>query len=452
MGYFQLSLILVFIIFIMVLCYLVSRRVIITPEFIFAICFLPQIAYAFAFVQKWDLILSWDTVLVYIIGIFSFFALSVLFRETIFKSLYRKRYGKNKVKTLKLKNWKLIMSALFQIAAIVIMSKSLMDITNGSSLSSAIDIYTMNSKNSGMSVPFLPGKVNLFSYLSGFVWMYYLVHTIVYKEKGFRLLLLLNLALSFISNLLTGSRGGVIQILVAGVYTFFLLWGQKFEWKKTIKFRSFFKIVLIACIIILLFKPSLELIGRSTSANSVSDYIGLYISAEIKNLDTKIVQGAIGFQDISTWQTMNAMISKIFSIFGIEGTKMYADASTYMVYKGIQFGNVYTIFYPFITDMGYFGLLFFGGIMGFLCQLSYCKAIEHADGLYCLEMSKLIYSFLLAQLSFSFFSNWFFDVVLSSGFIWCLIVWIVFRIYLENDSLLSKRKFRIWGRKTITLR
>lgn len=444
MGYIELICIAGFVFMTFILCLLTHKKTVITPELIFASCFMPQIVYALFYVEKWDLVLSGETVAVYIVGIFFFWMISLIIRILLEKSRCEVSHG-NIVKTIVIKRWKLMLAAVFQICSIYLMIEALYSVTHAPNLSTAIDVYTMNSKDNGLAVPFLPGKMNLFSYLSGFVWIYYLIHSIVFGYKTHSFLIVANLLLSVVSNMLTGSRGGVIQIALAGVYMFFLLWGEKNNWRKKVEFKTCIKIALGAIFIILLFKPTLSLLGRSTAFESSSDYIALYLSAELKNLNTKIIQEKIGFRDITQWTTMNASISRILGWIGVNGTKQFANADTYMFYNGIPFGNVYTIFLPFIMDMGYFGLLFFESVMAFVCQISFNCATKANNGLYCMELSKVIYSYILVQVTFSFFSNWFFDAVISTGFVWCLIVWTCYRFFLENQ-INNKHIVRLFGK------
>lgn len=433
-------LIMIYLIF-MMLCHIFFKKTILTPEFIFTSCFLPQLAYALFYVKKWNIDLSFDTVLIYVLGVFLFFFYSIFFRQVLFKKIYSLRCNKLESKIINIPNWKLYITILFHLIAIVLMCSALIQATHSSNLPLAIDIYAKVSKGQGMSLPGIPAKMNLLSYLSGFVWMYYLIHSLVYKYKTSRTLIVINLGLSFISNMLTGSRGGVFQIIISGFFLFGLFWGEKYNWKKSISIKTYIKFIIIAVVLIMTFQVSLEWIGRSSTETNLNDYIAKYLSAELKNLDIKITGGSIGFRNITEWSTLNVALSKILSLFGISNTKHYADASTYIEYHGIDLGNVYTIYYPFIIDLSYFGLFFFEGIMSFVCQLSFYRAIHSKFNGYCLDLSKLIYVYILTMLFFSFFSNWFFNNIFSSGFIWCLITWFIFRYFLEISNI--KMDFRI---------
>lgn len=441
MNYASVVILIVIYLIFMILCHIFSGKTILTPEFVFTSCFFPQLVYALFYVKKWDINLCFETVCVYILGVASFFVCSIIFRQALFNKMYFVQKNQNEEKIIKIATWKLYVTILFHLISIILMRNALMQTTHSSDLQLALDIYAKVSKGQGMSLQGLPAKMNLLSYLSGFVWMYYLVHSLVYRYKASRILIIINLGLSFVSNMLTGSRGGVFQIIISGFFLFYIIWGEKYNWKKNISIKTYIKFIIIAVILIMTFQISLEWIGRSSTETNLNDYIAKYLSAEMKNLDIKISEGDIGFKNIAEWSTMNVGFSKIFSLFGKTNIRHYADASTYIEYRGIDLGNVYTIYCPFITDLGYFGLIFFEGIMAFVCQLIFCKATRRKDHKYCLDFNKLIYVYFLTMLVFSFFSNWFFDNVFSTGFIWCLITWALFREFLEKNRI--KRRFKI---------
>lgn len=433
MGYFELLFLLLYIALILCGCYVTSKRILITPEFVITICFVPQIAYALFYVEKWDLDLDIRTLVIYILGIGSFFVFSILFRRLFFSKKMVVKSDQCVRTRRKIKKWKLIAVAIFQLFSIFVMARAIKQVTQCNNLFDAINSYSINSKNSGMRVSSFAGKLNLFSYLSGFAWMYYLGYSFVYKERGRKLLYAINLMLSFVSNLLTGSRGGIVQVCVSGFFLFYLLWQEKNRWKKKISLKTYILIILIALLIVVSFKPALLLLGRTTSIDNFFDYVALYLSAEIKNLDIRVSEGVIGYKSFWEWGTLNSLISKVLNVFGIEGYKQYADTSTYITYKGMKMGNVYTIFYPFVSDLGYIGVVLFCGIMAFICQFFFKRATTDNSTRYRLHMSKLIYSYMLVQLFFSFFSNWFYNSIFSTGFVWCVIVWYFFRYLLEGD-------------------
>ena len=432
-GYFEIILLICIYLVLIVLSTFFSKKILLTPEFVFLCGFIPQFMLSLFYVERWDLTLSVDTFTVYIFGAISFFFFSVFIRSLLGSG--KVYYETNKTKAILIGKWKLMVAVFVQLIAILVMGESLITVTGCGTLQDAINSYTINSKGNGMELPQLPGKLNLLSYSSGFVWIYYIVHGIVYKYKTSYFLLFVNLMLSTVSHFMTGSRGGVVQMIMVGVILSYLFWGEKNHWKNKLRFRYVFYMTMICVLIVVSFKPLLDLLGRVTSITNFTDYLAHYVSAEIKNLDIIIVDGKMAFRDIFEWETLNRFLSGTFGRLGFDVTRQYSDDSTYMYYNGIDMGNVYTIYSSFIKDLHYFGLIFFSALMAFISQLSLKFALRNnLNGT--IELGKLIYAYILVKLFFSFFSNWFFDGIVSNGFLWTILFWWLIRIFVE----LSRRK------------
>ena len=77
-------------------------------------------------------------------------------------------------------------------------------------------------------------------------------------------------------------------------------------------------------------------------------------------------------------------------------------------------GNVYTTFYSFAYDFGYLGIIVLTALMGFFSELVYEKALKIKESF--ASMLLVIYSsFISYQLVFSFFSDKFYEEVLTPG-------------------------------------
>lgn len=447
-AYVKISILILIYVILLLFCRLFSKRMIITPEFVFIACFIPQMVFAMEYVKKWDLNLSIDTFLVYTFGGVNFVFFSIFFRYILRKYNYGQQcWGENtaflKEKHVILNKKKLMIIMVIQMFSIVLMSRTLLQITKAQNLPSAISSYTMLSKGTGLKLPNLAGKLNLFSYISGYVWAYYIVYGVVNKRKEPYFLLGINFALSVVSNLLTGSRGGVIQNVLFLLFLYYILDGEKKKWKNVVSPKILMMALFFTMAGLFGFQKSLDLIGRATSTKDSGDYIALYLSAEMKNMDIMIRSGEMQIRDILEWGTLNSGLSGFLKLLGISLPRIVADASTYITYHGINLGNVYTIYYSFVHDLSYLGLIFFEMLMALISQISLASMMRSRMSYFVLDFSKLIYGYILVKISFSFFSNWFFDNILSTGFIWCLIFWFILRAFMEYDVQRKEGRVRI---------
>ena len=162
-AYVKISILILIYVILLLFCRLFSKRMIITPEFVFIACFIPQMVFAMEYVKKWDLNLSIDTFLVYTFGGVNFVFFSIFFRYILRKYNYGQQcWGENtaflKEKHVILNKKKLMIIMVIQMFSIVLMSRTLLQITKAQNLPSAISSYTMLSKGTGLKLPNLAGN------------------------------------------------------------------------------------------------------------------------------------------------------------------------------------------------------------------------------------------------------------------------------------------------------
>ena len=433
MGYIEIAFLLFFYLMLLVFCKLASKKIILTPEFVFIGCFIPQFVLALFYVEKWDLILCTDTFFVYILGGLLFVTYSVIVRS-VGKSNYKNIYDKKVIPIPVIKKWKLIFTACFQVTAIYYMINSIKSITGQSSVTEAIAFYNIASKEAGMTISGLAAKMNLFSYMSGFIWMYYIVCGIVQKNKNNMILLITNLGLSFVNNMLTGSRGGVLQNVLFGIFLYYFMWSKTQGWKD-ISPRTMLKFIAIGIGIILVFQTSLQWVGRTTVVKNMSDYLAMYFSAEMKNLDIEIRHGLMSFREIPHLVTLRNLINFIEKIIRVNISDGYREINTYHYINGYVLGNVSTVYSSFIADMHYWGLFIYEGVIAVVSQFMFIKALKSDNTCFTVDLEMMIYIYILCKLAFSFFSGWFFDNIFSGGFLWTIIIWCILRIFIENNNI-----------------
>lgn len=169
---------------------------------------------------------------------------------------------------------------------------------------------------------------------------------------------------------------------------------------------------------ILLFSFSFvgELLGRNMMTFlGLRDYIAVYISAEIKNLDSFIGQGNFG-SSLSNSQVF-ANLSKLLAFICMDPSIEHSLTNPFQFINGFALGNVSTIFYAFVFDGGLIGLVIFTVIMGIVCQFFFYKALK-SDPSSQICLSIIFYSYVLYTVSFSFFSDKFYEMIFNPVFVW----------------------------------
>ena len=449
MDYIKIIILFLYYVGLLLLCCNVSKKILITPEFCFVSSFVPHIFYALFYVKRWNLDINSDTFFVYLFGGMIFVLSSMSFSILLGKvNLYST--ASEKIVKIDISKWFLVGFVIFQVASLYITMNAVRQLTNRPNILEAIDMFGFFSKGSGLQMPSLPGKLNMICYTSSYIWLYDILHSLQYKYKTHTFLLMINLGLSVVHHVLTGSRGGVVELLISGMVFVYFFRGDKKHWKNVIVMKSLIKGIIIGTIGIVLFRFSVELLGRTGIAGeTISDYIARYLSASMKNLDTKIQNGAMGFQSIEQWKTTNSIMSTFSRIFGFNIERNIGASSTYMSVNGFGLGNVYTIYYPFINDLSYLGLFIFIPIMSLVSQVIYKSALKfnrfngNKPGA---SITLVLYGYMISKIVFSFFSNRFYDNILSMGTIWCLLFWWIVKSCSEKNFVLFGNRIGI-GKK-----
>lgn len=111
--------------------------------------------------------------------------------------------------------------------------------------------------------------------------------------------------------------------------------------------------------------------------------------------------------------------------------------------NGIEIGNVYTTFYPFIYDFGYIGILPLLSIPAVYYCFTYNKVLRMSER-NVFNYKLFIFSYLFNDLVMLPFSNRFYETVLDAAFLKFLILsWVLVDLLFEHSVVLGKTRIRI---------
>lgn len=418
------------------------RKIILTPQFGFVAGFLLSVGYGMTWVDEWNLQLSADTFLVLVTGTALFVVTSVLMQWFGIKF----RFSLGKKKTVKMsgniasnendseiivEQWKLI---LFIILQLIILLATLYYLIYqvGGGLAGAIYAINSSSKTEEESIgfPFILRQMRNMSFASGFFWSYILTHSMVYKYRCHRILLVINIGLSVLIYLLGGARQGAVQLVISLIVMTYFMWGESNQWRKTIRTKTVFKICILALVLILSYQTIGNAFGRNFNIDS-NDYIAAYLSAEIKNLDTFIREGVFyKGNSFSTTQTFAHIANQLAGRFGLPERSFKFD-QPYRYVNGHYLGNVYTVFWAFLYDGGYPALIYLTVLMATILQVVYLKVVKNKHGSR-IKIMLIIYSYMYFECVFSFFTCWFYARTFNTSFIYYCFYWMCFKIYIEK--------------------
>lgn len=394
-----------------------SGTILLTPQFGFIACFIPQAIYALFYVDKWDLQLSFNTFVVLILGCGSFLLVSI-FMERLPGGKTKTRFGIDSVEAnsnrqITIERWKIIALLLFQIVVVALMLRYIISLPGGSFAEKLLfRDYTSKRVEGGLSeagldLPSYLSVARAFSYYSGFITSYLLLHGIIYKYKANRGLLLVCFIMSILSSLLLGQRFGVYSLAVATLVQWYFIRGKKNNWGKVFSPKILGRVLVIMFMAMFLFVQLGNFIGKGTRTTG-SDYIATYLAAQLKNLDTYVRAGNFGC-GIENWQTLYAWVNWIADRFGISSWKHFYDQPFYRI-NGYSLGNVSTVFYWFLHDGSYIGVIIFSSLMAFISHLVFRRAAKDRKKNK-IDLSLVVYSYLFYGIVFSFYSNRFYSAL-----------------------------------------
>ena len=341
-----------------------------------------------------------------------------------------------KVSDIEVDNFIKIFVVIFLIITILLSIKDLLRITGYplGEIFAAMKRYDYLDKFSSTNVGF--GSItNLFKTISiafTFWFLFILINNYIYSKRV-NVLDLIIVILGIASTLTTGGRNYMISIILAGCAMCMMLYYSKHSNKKRkISIRAKILIVLIPILGLWSFPKMTELVGRSVNTSSMY-YLAIYCGAPIKNLDTYLQE----FQNKTDIKHQNITFRNLIvwynAKFGSGETYKFDQPFRYI--GNYQLGNVYTLFYSYVYDYGYAGVIILTSVMAFIVQFIYEKS-KSVKKLNKPNMWYLIYGYMFGYILLAYFNNKFYERVFTTHFIELVILWIFF------NGILLKIRFK----------
>lgn len=427
-------------------CHMSSKRILLTPQFCFLVSFILATGYALISNDYIQLDMSFKTFVVLLGGVYLFVVVSLVYmslksnvnvRSYLFSEVQNKQKFGSLEAPISIDSWLLIVFLLIEIWVTISYRSFYLGTTGLSTYAEALYTYRFQTMFTSNEVEYVSSYLLLARRLcvaSGYVFSYLMIHARIYKYKSHNILLLANIVMTVILNTLSGSRGPAVTYVIAIVIQYYLMLGNSKGWINVIKFKHICLALGIAAAIICSFELFGNILGRS-STKTLADYLAVYISAPLKNLDSFIEEGKFG-APIAENQTLVYAVNYLAKVLGISSW----THSTYQPFRynsyGRGLGNVYTTFYAFLYDGGILGLIFFTVLMAIICQIVFRKATKVlAEKKKRIRISIIAYSYIVPYLLQCFFSNKFFENIFNPLFCLYLVAWFAFSYYLTHIKI-----------------
>lgn len=346
------------------------------------------------------------------------------------------------------KKWFMILSICFMAIALFASLSSVIQISGGSwlNIGAAIKKYNDLSKFSEQIVS--DQFIITFFRLVASALTYWFTYVFISKlfaegEKKWRridILSGLNVVLGMFVAFSTGGRGGAVNVLIAAASMFVVLYFRKHGSNMRVKIKWALPIIALFLTLLALFPKINIILGRGDSSNTTY-YLAIYSGAEIKNLDIFLNERANDkFVSSGNNQTFAYITNTAMKAFHFGAPyKLDIPFRNTIAPSGerLSLGNVYTTYYQFIYDYGFFGVLWCTALMAIISQFVYEKCrrskMKNVPNIYI-----LMYGYMASSLLLSFFSNKFYEQNFNKAFIFDIVFWIILNFLITKGFYLHK--------------
>lgn len=430
-------------VFLLFLCVAQSRRILLTPQFGFIACFIPQAIFMLFFVDKWDVDFSDETMFALLMSTGIFFIVSISciwFYQRIHNPGGTMRRYRPTVSNepIYINNTVLFSLFILNVIEIILWMYYVSILAPGGTwiekfayISSVGKFGDLEDK---IHFPFLLNQFKNFFDASGYMMSYLLLHSIIMKNKGNRGLLLLHTVCWITNMFFSGNRGPFVTLFIMTIIQAYFIYGKSKGWRFHIKFKTLFLVAGLGVLVLCALYWTLSWFGR-TSSQSLVDYLGVYLSAPLKNFDTFVREGKFGTDWVYS-ETFRNIINSIGRILGNSEWQRNLELPFRNI-NGYALGNVYTVFYCYLHDFGYVGLFGLTALMAIISQAVYLK-LAYGKKQKNISIKLIVYSYMYQGILLSFFSDRFYFSICTMNMIKYLVSWWLLRIILTKIKLKKK--------------
>lgn len=245
------------------------------------------------------------------------------------------------------------------------------------------------------------------------------VYNFLYFKKK-EVLIWLACVIMVLMSFITGARSTAFKLVLALVVEFVLIYRTTKSSIGEGNKKIFGKLFLLGCIGVVLFFAATGWLGRRTDF-VLFEYVSAYIGAPLLNLDISL-QSSMYETKIWGQETFHNFYSYIGSIFDISWLR-YDLHQPYLYLNGHYLGNVYTMYYMFIEDFGYFGIVPLTSIVAWFYSSMYSR-LKKMKKMF--PFSLYIYSYMFSSIFTLVFTNRFYEDAMRAQafrvYFWLMIV------------------------------
>lgn len=425
------------IILIIVFCLvLFFDRDIFSPAALICESYLLALVCAIMNIFLWNINLSFSTMQIILIGVFSFVIPSwFLLRFNNKNNGFQ--YNKNiiiKDKHFNIRKGIYIFFIFLQAIVIVLyfyyVIKTIGGVGNVFNFSKIMNEYREGTSYGDLDslVPTYVNQLVKVSQIIAYISMYNILYqkiVLIKKNKLFAFNII-SIILYIVLTLLSGGRYKMISFII-GTLIMWNIISRKVNNKK-FNFKYTLKIVIIIFASLLVFSQTRTLVGRTNDSSFIS-YISSYFGGSIELLDL-YMRNPIRETKIIGKESFYALNSTLSKLGIVEQYRMHLE---FRSSNGIVIGNVYTALRCFYHDFGMMGVISLQLLLSIIWTCWY-KRIKRNNCIYKFDSSMLFYCMFINCLFLNSYRDNFFSSTVSLSTITMIIYFIVIKKLLINEE------------------
>ena len=411
--------------------FLIANGDIMHPASIFCIVILSCLAMCVISLRDYKFTLNYTTVWIFSI------AMTIFTLYNIFFSISKAQFGKKKYDTSSISSCDIktaiivgkrttVICLFFLLIVAVFAVKYLRDLSlayGGSylGLSYAMGLYSNLIKfdlSTFQSLAVDKSPIYTYGWLLAtaysYVYMYIVVHNWVLFKKVSVLEMLL-IGFYFLMTFLSGGRTYAFRVITFLVCIYFFKLKEKNGYKKgTLKF--IFKMVFLAAIVVAGFTLMRQALGRAMSDYLWYQTLFSYWGAPLVNFDHYLATETYPTSKLWGQETFYWVYNIIGNRFDIP-EYIYSLNLPFCTFTGRNTGNVYTMFYAYMQDFGFWGIFPLTAVIAWVYTKFYSTIKRRIRRGTDIGFSAIIYGYLFNDLIMLMFSNKFYETVFTLNFL-----------------------------------
>lgn len=425
---------------ILIICFIVFNRDLCAPAFLLTVGFWFSSLWAWLYQDNWN---GFENRKLYILIAGSVFAFCIAcFITNLFDKAILTKSKDIKLEPIIIPLYKLKLYLLIEIIMFLLVMLVVFMNTSSRNIITAIgEYYVANKYNRLIYESGVVKIIQYFNIAGVYIIGYVILNNIICKIKNSKITYII-VIFGMIISVLQGTRNNLFMLIISGIIMYYILKGVNNGWKPNITLKTFLKMITTILILILFFKMSIVFTGRNSDEYTFIEMLSTYIGSPLKNLELFINENYY-VNNIFGEQTLLQTYKKIYEFTGninYNVTSLYQ----YRWIGSIGLGNVYTMLMPLYNDFGLYGSWILMALIGFISQKQY-DHIRCIKRINVISKQILIYSYVSFAIMFSFFSNKYFEMVVSTAFIYTfigieVIIKFIWNVTFSQGKLIIKKR------------